>query len=48
MVVRAAQIYLYKPDMKADWLTVVAQDAPTLQALIVALFNRQQSKLKIV
>ncbi len=48
MVVSAAQIYLYKPDMKADWLTVVAQNTPTLQALIVALFNRQQSKLKIV
>ncbi|MEJ2621576.1 MAG: GNAT family N-acetyltransferase [Candidatus Thiodiazotropha sp.] len=34
--------------MKADWLTVVAQNTPTLQALIVALFNRQQSKFKIV
>ncbi|MCU7947534.1 MAG: hypothetical protein KZQ72_12995, partial [Candidatus Thiodiazotropha sp. (ex Cardiolucina cf. quadrata)] len=42
MVMRGAQVYLHKSDLKVSWLTVAAEERLSLQGLIVAFIRPQQ------
>lgn len=48
MVMRAAQIYHYVPELKVDWVSLVAQTGSTGIALVVAFLIPRQERLRIV